>query len=240
MNTDHSRLSKRCFVYWIHLPSHSDLTSEGYIGITTTTVDKRFKDHTSAAKTTKFNYPIHNAIKKYGDDLIVTTLIEGSLEYCQLMELKLRPSEKIGWNLTKGGGFPIDMTGRRHTEEAKKKISEASKRDAHTPAKIAAYERKKGVKRPAHVIEAVRQHNKSLPFWLAGKSNRDIWSIADIIFLKHKQHPEFGAIKLSKLLNLTEKNIENMLDKFRKQNWNPLQDDKWLEWSKNYKLNKGN
>ena len=89
------------FVYWIHLPYHTDMLSEGYIGFTSKTVMGRYAQHKSDAK----RYPhitLYKAFCKYGDDLLVTTLVEGSDEYCLDVENRLRPWNKIGWNIKLG------------------------------------------------------------------------------------------------------------------------------------------
>lgn len=136
------------FVYWVHLPEHTDMFSTGYIGITSKTVAARMSQHKSDALTRKSNRPFANAIRKYGiENIVVDTLVVGSLEYCQLIEKKLRPSVSIGWNLAIGGDSPrlgstasdeskLKMSkaqkGRKHSEETKKKIGAKSKLFRHS------------------------------------------------------------------------------------------------------------
>lgn len=228
-----------CSVYWIHLKNHTNITSEGYIGITTQDIFKRFSDHKHYAKT-KGDYPLSKAILKYGDELQIKVLVHGSKEYCLEVERKLRPTKRIGWNLMEGGGFTPNQTGRKHSEESKKKISEASKRTKYTPAKLAAYQRAKGIKRPDHVGLAIKLSKALLKPWERSRSNKDIWVRADEIFKAHLDNPEFGHINLEKFLGLKKKSLQNIYDKITKQHWNPLQDQEWSEWSKNFKLNKLN
>lgn len=90
------------FVYWIHLPEHTDMFSEGYVGFTNGTVEKRWKQHISDSKRSP-HVMFYKALKKYQDKLIIDTLVEGAAEYCLDLEYKLRPSEKIGWNTFTGG-----------------------------------------------------------------------------------------------------------------------------------------
>jgi len=92
-------------VYWIHLPEHTDMFTEGYIGMTTKTTKLRFQGHRNAARRTprKNRSRIQNAIIKYQDILVVETLVICSREYALDLEYKLRPSPKIGWNLRMGG-----------------------------------------------------------------------------------------------------------------------------------------
>lgn len=114
------------FVYWIHLPEHTDITSQGYIGITSTSVSQRFGEHLRSAKSpTKRKYVVHNALLKYHNKVCVSTLIEGSLDYCLLMEERLRPTKNLGWNIGVGGGST--QAGAKRTEEERNKMSAAKK-----------------------------------------------------------------------------------------------------------------
>ena len=113
------------FVYWIHLPEHTDIKTQGYIGITTETVDKRYKrGHLSSARTGS-KLRVHNAIRKYGNKIQVTTVLEDDIEFCQLVEWGYRSSINIGWNHGIGGESP--RKGSKTSEETKKKLSIASK-----------------------------------------------------------------------------------------------------------------
>ena len=85
-------------VYWIRTKEISSL-SDGYIGVTGTngknkTPEQRLKEHN---KTGRFC--------AYGtkDELIVETIFSGSDDECFFKELELRPTEKIGWNISPGG-----------------------------------------------------------------------------------------------------------------------------------------
>jgi predicted GIY-YIG superfamily endonuclease len=96
------------YLYWIRLESHTDITSEGYVGITND-FTKRMLKHSRCDDGSEILY---NAIKKYGwENLIKTIMLEGSEEYGLDMENKLRPSERIGWNIAIGGGKPPTKSG---------------------------------------------------------------------------------------------------------------------------------
>jgi len=105
-------------VYWIHLPEHTDVFSEGYVGVTTKTSADRFLEHVSAARwKQKKKLKISNAICKYGEDnLIVDTLVFCEIDYALQVEARLRPEENIGWNLAKGGSRPPILRGPRPPE----------------------------------------------------------------------------------------------------------------------------
>lgn len=102
------------FVYWVHTSEMTDMWDQGYIGYTGNTVKDRFRSHKKMALS-KGVYPIHNAIRKYGNNLIVTTVLEGSPEYCLSAEKALRPLPNTGWNIAIGGDAP--MMGKKHSEE---------------------------------------------------------------------------------------------------------------------------
>ena len=62
------------FVYWIHLPEHVDLLTEGYIGICGRTVGRRFRQHLTAAEKNS-HLVVHRAIRKYKDKIVVNAYI---------------------------------------------------------------------------------------------------------------------------------------------------------------------
>jgi hypothetical protein len=102
------KLTKNFYVYWLRLEHHKDITSEGYVGITTKTPEQRFNIHCNNTKK-GLNYNINKAINKYGkENIIVETLCITSPEHARWLELKLRPEAFIGWNIQRGGvGNPV-------------------------------------------------------------------------------------------------------------------------------------
>jgi hypothetical protein len=100
---------KPTYVYWIHLAEHTDIKTQGYVGITTKSVSKRFSDHCRKARKQP-TFLIHQAINKYGvDNLIVDTICVTSREHAKWTELQLRPEDFIGWNTRRGGALPADI-----------------------------------------------------------------------------------------------------------------------------------
>ena len=101
-----------------------------YIGQTTQLMSHRRRDHRQNAFKKRLNRPFYNAIRKYG----MSEFEEIILERCN-SKTELDASEKNavrifettdiskGYNLMDGG-----FSNGRHSEETKKKISEASKR----------------------------------------------------------------------------------------------------------------
>ena len=118
--------------------------SEGYVGIT-----RNFKDRMRFHKMLKCNVYLANAIKKYGwDNLVKEVILVADKDYCIDIETKLRNTDKIGWNLTKGGGLPPIGKGKfikgqsswnkgiSPSDATKKKISEAIKIVMQNPARL--------------------------------------------------------------------------------------------------------
>lgn len=139
------------FVYWIHLKEHTDILTEGYVGITSRTVEIRASQHRLAGRSNRANFGIAKVFKEYGDLLIFDTLCECSIEYAGELENKLRPVECIGWNLAAGGNT-VSMT-----TEGRKRISVASK----------------GKPKPQHVLDAMNNARLAKP---VSDESRRKWS----------------------------------------------------------------
>jgi hypothetical protein len=126
-----------CSVYWIRCKDHTDMFSQGYIGVSKNS-ERRFNQHQRKTE----NAHLKHAIEKYGwDNLVKTDLLISDEVYCFGVEAKLRPTEKIGWNICAGGGVlpsptqsrsarirlllgkPGLMLGKNHTAETRAKMS---------------------------------------------------------------------------------------------------------------------
>ncbi len=100
--------AQACSVYWIHAPHHTDMFTDGYIGVSRD-VNKRWNyGHKWAQKNNRHeNAILSNAISKYGWDVLVKDVVLISdEEYCYNTENKLRAKELIGWNIAVGGVKP--------------------------------------------------------------------------------------------------------------------------------------
>lgn len=139
-------------VYWIRLPEHTDMFTQGYIGVTTKTAQERFTAHVNASKLNKKHHlKISYAIRKYGaENLVVQTLVICDDSYSLELEEKLRPHKEIGWNLAKGGSKPPVREGKMSAEFCK-----------------AISDRNKGVAKSQEtrnkISEALVGHNYSTP-----------------------------------------------------------------------------
>ena len=116
-----------------------------YIGKTTRSVSKRWREHVQEANRVKDNNHFHNAIKKYGEDsfkiVIIDTITETTKEQLDQHLILLEKtyiehynSFYNGYNETLGGdgvsgrtGNKNSFYGKKHTLETKKKIGEKSR-----------------------------------------------------------------------------------------------------------------
>jgi hypothetical protein len=107
-------------VYHIHIDEN---LNTGYIGISKNP-ELRFAQH--QWQRSKTNKHLHNAFKKYGNQIKIRVLISNiEKEFACFIEEELRPHENIGWNIAKGGGFPPNPVGKVRSEEYRKNISKA-------------------------------------------------------------------------------------------------------------------
>ena len=167
-------------VYWIHHATHTDMFSQGYIGVSKE-AERRWNYHKNYGENTH----LKNAINKYTwDGLIKEVVLEADMDYCLDIEAKLRPSDKIGWNITAGGGKPpvtLWNKGRKIPADELQKLQAKGfgfkkghktwnagiKLTAEQKAKqfnLAEYMKDKpspfaGKPLPQHIIEAARQAN---------------------------------------------------------------------------------
>lgn len=116
-------------VYWIRKPSHTDIFTEGYVGVTSKTAQERYKTHVDLAKGKKNKHSVvHKAINALGaENLVVETICICTEEYAYDLENKLRPYKSIGWNVAIGGDKPPGVKGLPVSEETRKKLSDAMK-----------------------------------------------------------------------------------------------------------------
>lgn len=161
-------------VYWIRAAEHTDMFSQGYIGVSKNSA-RRFEEHSKS----KENRHLFFAIKKHGwNTLIKTDILIADIKYCLDIEAKLRPIENIGWNCAAGGGKPPVLTGERLAlkgraawnkgkqmpQSTKDKISAAVQRQMQDPEhrvllsklKLGKPSPRRGVKLSAELIEKMR------------------------------------------------------------------------------------
>jgi group I intron endonuclease len=104
-------------VYWIRLHEHSDVKSEGYVGISNKP-KRRFKEHCKGER----DGILSNAVRKYGaENLVLDVITEGiSFQEAKRLEKELRPKMRIGWNVMTGGSVPPSNKGLKRTSHSEK------------------------------------------------------------------------------------------------------------------------
>lgn len=147
-------------VYWIRRPEHSDMLSEGYIGVSSRTLEERVAEHVKVSNENHDKvYAVHKAIKSIGiENLVCSVLVIGEEGYCYEVESKLRPSERIGWNIAAGGSKPPSKLGFKHSEESKELISKiwkGKKRSRESVERSA--ESRRGFKHSEESLEKMRE-----------------------------------------------------------------------------------
>lgn len=117
--------SNHTCVYWLHLPEHNDMYTQGYIGVSNNPTH-RLWEHFNDVKTNSHCNPyLSCVIKKYPNQLIQTILFEGEKDVCYNYEEELRPTKNIGWNLNKGGDCPPSNKGKKFSDEHRANITKS-------------------------------------------------------------------------------------------------------------------
>ena len=97
-------------LYWIHHKDHTDIFTQGYVGITRK-LKQRFYRHKKFTQ----NAHLKNAITHYGwDNLVKEVILIADEAYCLMIESQLRALKNIGWNIVEGGGKPPLATGNKY------------------------------------------------------------------------------------------------------------------------------
>lgn len=216
-------------VYWIHLPEHVDMFTQGYIGITKTTAKKRFYKHLSTSKSKNISRSgtiLSRAIVKYGDSLIVDTLVICSIEYAFDLENKLRPTTRIGWNTDHGG------RGRKEiSEETRLKISNTlmgHKGVVHfDDTKRRMSEKRLGVPRPIDLADKIRDTLITRGPWNKEDAVAEVWLKAELLYSLF-----LDGLGYTAAANKTKVDRNKTCTVFNwfGRGWNPSIDDNWKDW----------
>ena len=97
--------NKTAILYWLHLKEHTDVFTQGYVGVTARLIDVRFKEHCSRFNSSYNQYnPLHLAFAEYGiENIVKTRLCVCPLDEAYRLEKIFRPFEYMGWNTAEGG-----------------------------------------------------------------------------------------------------------------------------------------
>lgn len=87
-------------IYWVRLPKHTDIYTQGYIGVTPNFA-KRMREH-------------KHRFKSIWDQVVMQTILIADAAYCYAIEKQLRPSRNIGWNKAIGGFRNNVMMGKEN------------------------------------------------------------------------------------------------------------------------------
>lgn len=225
-------------VYWIRLPEHTDMSTQGYIGITGRTSRDRFKGHLKESKRKdRKKYMIHNAINKYKDQVILQTLVICDDDYAKDLEYKLRPEPRIGWNTVAGGGkvkLLRDIKEKlTHTEES----IELMRRVQSTTWSV---NRKERLAAPARLRKALDrptdQDGNATKFWV-GKlftrptSNKAYWGFAQELRDMYDDNVNISSVELMTYLgvNLNKRQFFQRILGYFDGGWIPDEDPLWVE-----------
>lgn len=230
------------FVYWIKAPHHTDMFSEGYIGYTSKDIETRFKKHIGDATTgQKRNYRLHHAIRKYKESLSISVVLEGSEEYCLMIEEKLRPVKNTGWNHNVGGFKPPSPKGRLHSKESVEKRLASRRRTlaSETPEeREIRCEKYRGRKFSNESKEKMSQTAKARLPWKSSKANLNLWADSEWLYAIYSSFKTCGICKLSTACKkYTKVNLECIVERFQ-NNWNPSEDEAYLSWLSEYNKTK--
>lgn len=100
----------KCVVYWIRHPDHTNVFSQGYVGISVDH-DIRWYNHKYQIEHKQHKNPhLASAVLLHGwDNLVKEVVLIADKDYCYNVENFLRPTANIGWNVNPGGGEnPMD------------------------------------------------------------------------------------------------------------------------------------
>lgn len=219
------------FVYWIHLPEHTDIFTEGYVGFTTQHPSRRFTSHKHDANTGG-KRRLSNALRKYGDKIVFSVVLEGSDEYCLEIENKLRSKEHTGWNHGVGGKAPA--LGVSMPEEVKQKISNNRKGirpDKETAKRIGLLRVGFKYSEEFKIKMSNSAKNRMRYPWENSRANKEIWNQAQDIYAKFIFEP--NLTKLARLFDIEPCKFISIVNKF-KNGWIPEKDEKWLSFKEKY------
>lgn len=133
------------------------INGKQYVGQTTKGLEQRKKEHLYEARGKRFNYPLYNAIRKYGEENFEWSILEENVKkqsHLDILEkfwiIKLKTRGEYGYNIREGGsnGKLAESTkkklskanrgknhpnyGKHHTEETRRKISDANRGRKHS------------------------------------------------------------------------------------------------------------
>jgi len=246
-------------LYWLRHKDHTDVTSQGYVGITGRSLRTRMTQHAVSAED-GVDYPVYNAIRKHGKDIIVDVLCIGSGEYILDLEHKLRPDIHIGWNLDTGGIGTNSKTMKYlwSTDRAEEWREERVNRYKDNPDSIKPLQegakaflenggleffRKKtqeqwdnpetrALREEANkrAGQSKSEHYKRVGKWLSSKTTHYVWENAKTLYDIFLEDTDVSRGQFAKKTGYTQNEIDCIHRKYFKKGWNPYEDQKWIDF----------
>lgn len=204
-------------VYWIRLAEHTDVFTQGYVGVTSKTSSERFKYHvmlSNRARVGQSKSVVHKEMNRWRDKIILETLVICEDSYAYELESKLRPSQNIGWNVAQGGWGFQSRKYLKHSEETRQKMSKSHTGKSINPDVVA--------KRVSTILSKGPWNRLD-----AGKEN---WRNADVYYYDYLLGLTYSFS--AKKHNLDRGKISSMFRWFSR-GWNPLLDENWVSWKAN-------
>lgn len=242
------------FVYWIKLKTDTNLLEDGYVGVTVKTVAKRFSEHLRSTGRGS-DLCVHRALRKHCCGVEVVTLLEGSEEYCYLMESRLRPRPGVGWNMNAGGN-DAPRTGVKLPENVREKLrhnnlgktlseswrlamSLASKGRKKSPEHARAISAAlKGKPKSSTAVErmrtALKDYNATRGSWEHTKANKGAWARAEALYEHLCDNLSCGSLKLATKFGLSKSDVATIHREVR-AGWNPHEDQNYQGWLSTYR-----
>lgn len=246
-------------LYWLRHKNHTNIKTQGYIGITGKSLRERMNQHAISSED-GVDYPVYNAIRKHKDDIIVDVLAIGDEDYILGLEESLRPDIYIGWNIDVGGSGTNSKTMKYIWSTYKGDIWRQEKIERHKNNPELVKNLHKGAQefRENGGIEILRErtseqwkdpnkrkfreaanrragkskteHYKKVGNWLSSKTNHYVWENAKTLYDVFMEDPNVSRGKFAKKTGYTQNEIDCIHRKYFKKGWNPYEDEKWLEF----------
>lgn len=238
-------------VYWIRHKNHTDIMTQGYVGVTCN-FEQRMRSHLHKANGDS-DYTVHRAMRKYGADIVKTVVTSGDEEFCYFVESELRPEPDTAWNIAAGGLIP-PLSGKQHSDETRAKMSAASKgrpKSAEHCRNIGLAQKGRTMSDAAkEIIRAkatgrVKSEESKLKFsqamtgrnlWDNSAARKDLWAMADKFYEAYLVNPKSSARKLAESFGMVKCNPWKLKEKLV-TGWNPSQDREWLDFKSSYEGN---
>lgn len=246
-------------LYWLRHEDHQDMTSEGYVGITGKSLRERMNQHSICAEE-GIEYPVYNAIRKYGDKIIVDVICIGDEEYILSLEESLRKYPHIGWNIDSGGSGINSEVMKKMWASEKGDLWREEKRQRYKedPSLVDALHKgarefirnggkeilrqrtaeqwedpeKRALREKANkrAGKSKTDHYNKVGNWLSSKTNHYVWENAKTLYDLYIEDQSISRGKFAKKTGYTVNEIDCIHRKYFQKGWNPYEDEKWIEF----------